>query len=197
MDENRDIYESLFLDDCLCKDCRNRLVRNKKVIEIEGIQVKALYIYNDQASQWMMQIKEAHDKTLANVFVYPFVHKLRRQFKHKTIIIVPSSNHKTQERTYHALKEMFDCLHIELIDAFNKEDVKQSKGGKIERKNIAKYISLKDDSIKYGPIVLIDDICTTGESLKACIHLLRDHCESIECFVCCLHPLWLNKDTLI
>lgn len=197
LNEYSSLYEIIFVQDCLCKDCRAKLEKNRKIIELEGCKVKALYIYNDQASQWMMQIKEAHDKSLAEVFLYPYINKLRRQFRNKTIIMVPSSQKKTEERTYHALKEIFACLRIDIVDAFEKDDVKQSKGGKSKRMNIAKHIRLKDETIDYGPIVLIDDICTTGESLKACINLLKAHCETIECFVCCIHPLWLNKEHLI
>ncbi len=197
VDENRSLYEILFVEDCLCQECRNKLELNKDVIDLEGVKVHGLYIYNDQASQWMMQIKEAQDKTLAPVFVYPYINMLRKKFKNKTIILVPSSRKKTEERTYHALKEMFSLVRIDMVDAFIKDDVKQSKGGRKERKDIKKHIRLKDDSLQLGPSILVDDICTTGETLKTCINLLKEHCESIECYVCCIHPYWLNKDNLI
>ncbi len=197
VDTQETLYELLFKEDCLCVKCRSKLEKNHKTIEIEGVKVKALYIYNDQASRWMMQIKEAHDITMAKVFVYPYIYKLRRQFKNKTVIMVPSSQRKTKERKYHALKEMFACLRIDIVDAFEKDDIKQSQGGKKDRTEISKHIRLRDESINYGPIVLIDDICTTGETLKACIQLLKAHSSSIDCMVCCIHPYWLNKDNLI
>ena len=96
LDEYRTVYEVLFKEDCLCQKCRNQLEKNTEVINLDGYLVNALYVYNDQASQWMMQIKEAHDKTLAKVFLYPYINKLRKQFKNKTVIMVPSSKKKTE-----------------------------------------------------------------------------------------------------
>ncbi len=193
LDVEATLFELFYSQDPLCHSCRSLLEINHKTFECEGVVLTAFYVYNDQASQWMMQIKEAHDISLAPVFIHPFINKIRKRVKNKTMIMVPSSKRKTEERGYHALNEMFKPLKLECKDVFIKDDVKQSKGKKKQRQEISQHIHLKDPSLKYGPIVLVDDICTTGESLKACIHALKEQVESIEIIVLCIHPLWLHN----
>ena len=80
---------------------------------------------------------------------------------------------------------------------FIKDTLKQSKKNRQERLEISKHIYLKESLSKMGPIVLLDDVCTTGESLRACIHLLEPYSSSIECFVLCIHPYWLKSEKII
>lgn len=190
VEKRQTLFNTLFKQDLLCETCRSLLEKNKNNYFIENHRLQALYIYNDQASQWMMQLKEAHDFTIAPIFIFPYVRRLSRKFAGKSIVMVPSSSDKTKERGYHALKQMFGPLNIELLDIFEKDNYKQSKGGKKQRKQVSKHIRLKDVSLQLGPTLLIDDVCTSGESLKTCLSLLEGHCLSIEVFVLFIHPLY-------
>lgn len=193
IDKTETLFEILFSKDVLCPKCRSLLKRNRETFYIEGIAINALYVYNDTASQFMMQIKEAHDQTLACVFINPFINRIRKSFKDKTIVCVPSFIHKTEERGYHALKEMFKPCALNIKDVLVKDDVKQSHGNRKKRKEIQTHIHIKENLSQLGPIVLIDDICTTGESLKACIQALKPYVSSIEIQVLCIHEMWCHN----
>lgn len=181
--------------DCLCARCRLALKRVRKTLAIEGIKVRALYVYTEELSRWMMRIKDAHDRTLAPVLIHPFVHRIRWRYRHATFVMVPSSSQKTKERGYHALEEMLKPLDVDLLDLFEKDDIKQSKGSRRQRLDIETHIRLKPNPQPLKRVVLVDDVLTTGASVLACAKLLKPHCEQLEVFVLCLHPLWLKKPT--
>ena len=102
---------------------------------------------------------------------------------------MPSSEMKTRERGFHAVQGMFEPWDVQ--DAFVKEDVKQSLKSASDRRLIANAIKLKDPSIrKHRKILLVDDVCTTGASLKACYDLLKNEENSVSIVVLALHTSW-------
>ena len=58
-------------------------------------------------------------------------------------------------------------------------------------------IKLKDPNTrKYRKILLVDDVCTTGSSLKACHDLLKNEENTISIVVLALHTSWDQKGSL-
>jgi predicted amidophosphoribosyltransferase len=194
LDQERDLISLFFKEDNLCLSCRQQFKKNHQRFSIDGLKLSSLYIYEDFESSCLRQIKEGHDQSLAPIFLKPYLSKLNRRFKGKTLVYVPSSVQKTQERGFFVLEALYQDLNLPKIHVFKKDEVKQSKKSKHERKAIQHSIHLIDESIQLGPTVLIDDVCTTGESLKACAHLIQDHCESLELFTLCIHKLWIKHD---
>lgn len=186
------LKELLFSQDVLCGHCRERLRPSIRSVQVMDFNVSYLYPYDDEVSKTMFRIKEAKDVTLAPVFITPMIKQLRRHLKNKTLIMVPSAQTKTQERGFHALREMFKPLGLPLVDCFVKDDVKQSSMHKIARNDIASHIRLKEPVPESGNIVLIDDVCTTGKSIEACKRLLDPQSNHLEFFALSMHSSWLN-----
>ena len=75
----------------------------------------------------------------------------------------------------YAKKEIFSCLNLKICDCLYKsEHHKQSDQSFKKRKEIEKYIFLKEGvCLKNKKILLVDDICTTGSTLRAAIKLVK------------------------
>lgn len=186
------LKELLFSQDVLCGVCRERMKPDIRSVSVMDFEVSFLYPYTDEVSKTMFRIKEARDVTLAPVFITPKIKALRKRFKNKTLVMVPSSASKTRERGFHALSEMFKPLGLPLSDCFIKDDIKQSSMHRDARKDIASHIRLKEPLSDLGDIVLIDDVCTTGKSLEACKRLLDPYTNHMDIFTLSIHSSWLK-----
>lgn len=144
----------------------------------------------------IFQVKENKDVTLAPVFLHPYISFLRKICEEKTVVLVPSSDKKTKSRGFEPLREFYKELGVEMLSPFEKDDVKQSERNGSQRSRIKNHIRLiHPEMIIDKDILLIDDVCTTGYSLKACIDLLKPHAKSIKIVVLALHPEHLKSDS--
>ena len=193
--EGLDLYELFTTNDILCSECRSKLRPCKKTINVDGLSVYALYWYNEGMSELMHRIKELYDESLVKVFHNDLRYYLAWKYRKCYKVCVPSSEMKTQERGFHAVQRMYEPWSVQ--DAFVKEDVKQSLKSALDRRLIANAIKLKDPSIrKHRKILLVDDVCTTGSSLKACHDLLKNEENTVSIVVLALHTSWDQKGSL-
>ncbi len=110
-----------------------------------------------------------------------------------TIIPVPISNKRFKERGYNQseliAKELSKRLNIEMnIENLikNKNIIEQSKLGKEERiKNIEGVYEIRNlQELENKKIILIDDIYTTGSTVKECAKILKQSkCKKIDVLV--------------
>lgn len=143
----------------------------------------------------MHRIKEFYDESLVKVFHNDLRYRMAWKYRKSYKVCVPSSEMKTRERGFHAVQGMFEPWDVQ--DAFVKEDVKQSLKSALDRRLIANAIKLKDPNTrKYRKILLVDDVCTTGSSLKACHDLLKNEETTVSIMVLALHTSWDQKGSL-
>lgn len=187
--------EDLFkAEDCLCGKCRKQLIELREHYEVLGLRVEALYLYTPFFENLIFQFKDAKDLPLAPLFLSPYQRALRRQFKKKLVVAVPSSPKRTTQRGYVPITAMFEAIGIPVLHPFEKDEIKQSQRSVQTRTRIARHIRLKDsESIRDQSIVLVDDVCTTGHSLKACVELLTPLTKDISCWVVAIHPALIRQ----
>lgn len=185
-------------DDLLCGYCRKRLTPLKKEVPVQDFSVYALYLYDEQFEQWIYQVKEAKDVTLAPVFLHPYLKHLKKRIAGKTVVMVPSSVKKTKQRGFEVLPALYQGLGVELSCPFEKDDVKQSQRNASQRSRIKNHIRLIDKTLILDKdVVLIDDVCTTGHTLKTCLDLIKPYAKTVSVVVLALHSDNLNSSSSV
>lgn len=149
-----------------------------------------MYEYNDFLERLLFQFKEQRDYELKDVFLFDFK-KLRYTFHAYNVCALCSSEEKRMFRGFEPVIEIFKSLHIFVYSPFYKcLDMKQSSQAKKEREKIRSIIQLKSCyPMSNRPILLVDDVCTTGASLNRGIELIHPDCV----FVLAAHPLWIQE----
>jgi predicted amidophosphoribosyltransferase len=148
------------------------LVECKRIVMLADLKVRALYQYNEFYQKIIVQYKEFGDEALADIIIYPQKNKLHKQYQGYTVVGVPSSKSKYEQRGFSHVEKMFRLLGLEYREIFSKDEFIQKQQIYRNRSAIAKHITLPIDPKIKGPILLVDDLVTTGASLLTCYHLL-------------------------
>ena len=170
---------------CLCQSCADAIQKVKKVYKIHGIYWYVLYAYNDFLERLWFQLKEQKDIVLASIFLAEEDVDLRSY----CLCAMPSSEQKRMVRGFEPIIEVFKSTGMEIYSPFYKtSDLKQSNQPKSKRQDIQDVLELKTCYwMPDKPILLVDDVCTTGATLsKACTLL-----STSKVFIISAHPLWM------
>ncbi len=172
-----DLYETLFWEDLLCIQCRKQWDKAAFRFRLEGVRGYSSYRYSSGFSKCLIQYKELGDEALKDVFLYREKRKLRRMFKGRTLVLMPSTQEKTEERGFSHLRQMFECLDMQMTEPFVKlPGTEQKKLSAMQRRKIQDRIMLKEDADIPKKIVLCDDLMTTGSTLRSAMKCLgKDH----------------------
>ncbi|MGB4984828.1 MAG: hypothetical protein WBO70_03525 [Erysipelotrichaceae bacterium] len=178
-----DILTYFSNNDIICCKCRKKLVSYSCIVEVKYLRLKALYKINDYFWSLIIRYKEKYDEALAGIFIHPFLKDLKKQYQGYTIIGVPSSLTKIKERGFNHLEMMFKALELPYYDLFEKDNYLQKKQNKFRRDEISNHIRLLDHQRIATPILLVDDVVTTGSSILCCYELLVNYGYQVEVLV--------------
>lgn len=175
--------------DILCGGCRLYFIPANGFFELGELRVFALYQYEEQIENLLYQYKENRDAALADIFFWLNAKQITRRYRGYTMIGMPSSADKIAERGFHHLKRMLEVVQLPYADLFEKDTAyKQSLKSGAERKEIKFHMRLRKDAvIPNTPLLLVDDVCTTGATLKHAYKLLEKHTMDMEALVLSAH----------
>lgn len=176
------------LNDCLCKGCKEQLIRHQKAYRIENRIWYVLYEYNDFLERLWFRYKEQRDIVLASIFLQTIQKDF---FKSYCICGLPSSEKKRLERGFEPLKEVFESQNLAFYSPLYKEsDWKQNKLPLAQRKEIGSILKHKEHYPLNGKsICLVDDVCTTGASMEAACSVLNPKIV----FMISANPKWIER----
>ncbi len=166
---------SFILKPKICHKCFLKLNRKPKVKHIDDFKVYSLFPYEKDVVSLIYQLKGCYDYALAPVFLSYDWFILKIIFHNYIIVPVPSYLEKDKERRFNHVEAIFSLLGLPIEKILYKEkDYKQSSLNKENRKKAVMNIKLKcKKDLSSKRFLLVDDIVTTGYTLKRCMSLLE------------------------
>ena len=181
------------IDDVLCQVCRHEMSYRPKKIRIDDIEVYSLYVYEGLTREMIIQYKELNDEALFPVFLYPYAERLRRKYRGYTIVPVPSSEENNNKRGFRAVDEAFSLLQLDMAEMLRKKDSHDQKNTDFRnRHEIREHLVFVNKKINTDRILLVDDIVTTGETLKSCAGYLKEAGYLVQTCSICYNKRFVN-----
>lgn len=157
----------------LCIDCNQWLKDEKEDSLISNVSV---FAYNEHIQAMITKWKYRGDYVLGEAFESLFFHKFKKEFsqvdKEIVIVPIPLSKERLYERGFNQAKVLADFLPVKNIDVMTRiHSEKQSKKTREERISTKNPFKMHKKVNK--PVILVDDIYTTGTTLRHAANLLR------------------------
>lgn len=169
------IYSLINKDSCICKKCITLYDPKFKKFKVDDIKALTLYDYDVFMKDLIYKLKGCYDYELKDVFLDMYKRELSLLFKGYTMIPAPSFHEDDTKRGFNHVVEIFKSLKLNMVEAFEKtEHFKQSDHNFYERKKIKNVIKLKENVNIPNKILLVDDIYTTGSTMRTMINALKE-----------------------
>jgi competence protein ComFC len=168
----------------LCTDC----VRWQEDDEWKDVLTKnrSVYMYDEFMKEVVALWKFRGDYAIVNAFQEEFCHEFYRHFDHTFLIVpIPLSAERLYERGFNQAKALAELLALPIHELLHRHHLeKQSKKSRQERLRTENVFQLLGKtSLQNKHIVLIDDIYTTGITLRhAAKVLLKADAASVSSF---------------
>ncbi|WP_245976835.1 ComF family protein [Oceanobacillus arenosus] len=146
----------------------------------------SIFTYNPFIQEIIAKWKYRGDYVLGNVFQSYIIEEFRKNLsflkKDAIIIPIPLSEERLQERGFNQAKQLAGFLPMEMSECLTRvHGEKQSKKTRMERIESENPFFIKETLQK--PVILVDDIYTTGTTLRHAASLLKDNgCPKVYAF---------------
>ena len=174
----KDIYidslHSFISNQTICNKCLKSLDPKLQKFKINNIECLSLFEYNETLKKLIFLYKGNRDYELKDIFLSNYVNFLKYRYKNYEIVYVPSFEEKIKEKGFDHVRSMFEKLELkENTKVIKLRDEKQSSKNFKERQNIKGLFKVENPSLILNKkILLVDDICTTGSTLKEISNLI-------------------------
>ena len=159
----------------LCDRCQKEMNPQLKAHKTFGVPAFYLYDYNETIRGLLYQLKGCGDYEMGQIFFCHQANVLHHRFWNYVIVPAPSYFARDEERGFNHVVTMFAELRLPIIRCLEKtKDIKQADLSAAERTKIGKSLRMKNARALYRKnVLLVDDVMTTGSTIKACISLLQ------------------------
>lgn len=171
-------------ESCLCEECAEKMRKAEgDTFVLDGVKALSCFQYEDIARKLVLSYKDSNKPYISEYIAKSIAEKYsENNYNFDGIVFVPSNKKKLRMRGYDAMN--FVANHLsEILSIPILSGLKKKEGGRDlteidinERENYVKNTFFIDDGIqlKGKNILLIDDIITTGATLRDCIRALKE-----------------------
>ena len=161
----------------LCPNCYKKLEPKFLSFKVDGVSGISIYEYNDDLKGLIYQFKGCYDFELKDIFLDRFKWAIKARFYDYLAVPVPSYKDDDLIREFNHVEEAFGGLGIKYAKVIEKtKRIKQCDQHKNDRAKIGNFLRIVNgEQIYKKKILLVDDIFTTGSTIKACISLLKQY----------------------
>lgn len=159
----------------MCDRCLFKFNPIFKFFKIDGNDALAIYKYDELIKEKIYLYKGCEDYELKDVFIEPFKLELEAMFDGYIIVPIPSYFEDDQKRGFNHVVEIFKCLNLKMYKCLSKtKNIKQKELNYEERQKIGNILKFDEKfNVKNKKILIVDDVITTGASMRAAIKIMK------------------------
>ncbi|RPF54352.1 ComF family protein [Aquisalibacillus elongatus] len=156
----------------LCGDCYEWQERFQQDPLIQNVSI---FTYNDYMKDVMACFKYRGDYELVHVFKEAIKDTFSEHFKHSfQLVPIPLSDERLSERGFNQAEALAQLIDLPIYNVLKRtHSEKQSKKSKLER--LTSKNPFRANHPISGDVLIIDDIYTTGTTLRQAAQTLIDH----------------------
>ncbi len=169
------LHALLHPDINICDRCLTLLSPIRKSEKINGVSGEYLFTYSDYMKEKIYTLKGCGDIELAKAFLNYFKDELISKYRGYILVPAPSDERDNQERGFNHAIEIFKTLNLPILPIIKKKiNYKQSDLNKEERNKVINRLEISNlEKIHNKKVLFVDDISTTGATLKASLSLIK------------------------
>lgn len=135
----------------------------------------SIYEYDQNIKDILYKFKGCFDIEIGVVFFQRYLPFLKNRYKGYYIVPVPSYHLEDIKRGFNHVEEIYSRLELPMLKVLVKtKNIKQAKLRKKERMKTKNRFEIIDKNIlKDKKILVVDDVYTTGSSIKAVLELVK------------------------
>lgn len=168
---------TLFSKAPICDSCIRKLEADFYCFNFNGVKGLSLYFYNEFMQKQLNNLKVLNDIEIARQLLKNYQLYLKYKYKKEVIVFAPTSKESFERRGFNPVEEIFAFMNNKKLHLFEKvQDFKQSEYDFEERQKVVNKIRIVGgQSISGADVLIIDDIITTGATIKAMISMIKKH----------------------
>ena len=170
----------------ICKNCRKKILEKKELFKLENVYF--LFRYENEIKKLITDYKLNERRELSKFFkklIEKELKKIIKEDKIEVIIPVPASKEKIKRRGFNQVELILDEIGLSYVKISRKKDtvpMHKIYDKKFRKMNI-KSAFCSDISFKNKNILIVDDIITTGSTIKEIIKTLKKLGEPKNIFI--------------